>query len=1407
MKKIIVIIFVLIGFVAKAQLPANTFISRNFTGNTKSQWIILDSPLVNPILDTFYARYLGTQIIRIQGGDTSLWFYGGNRRWFRSLQAPDTLSLSNRISLKLNITDTTNKWWSVNKRFVDTVYRVNDSTIGFTINNGSQQTFQILGRSSGGGGGGSGTVTSVALSMPSAFSVSGSPITTNGTFAVSGAGTTSQYIRGNGTLATTDTSMIPSFSVKVRGLFSGAAPITLDQSTGVIGAINANASGTKGVATFNNSDFTDNGSGLISLRNPSGNPGVDTIYRTAGIDSIYFTINGTTYAIKDSTGGGSSGITQLTGDVTAGPGSGSQVATIANNAVTTSKINNNAVTLGKMATGTANRLLGYDGSGNASVISLTTTGSSGAATISGGVLNIPQYSGGSGSTNSNIGSGYRWAVPGTNNIITAFGNNTLTIDSSSNTNALTFKVDTSVIATKTDLLPKIYYYVDKYGAKGDSVTDNTSFVRAAIADMGPYGGILQFSQGNYVITDSIIIPANVTVAGVAGNANTNRIVMTLSADSFYLGSSTNILFRGGNKKCFVAGAGLPTLYKSGINFKNFNLRYQGSAPTAGAGIFIADGGNYHMDGITVSGFYDDVYQSVACYEVVTNSVFGEFAHCGFICNNTYIADWMDIAINNCLFYSGRYLSPLAAFYTQSPGGIKIQNCKTNLGVYDTAYLMRYAILIDDSLGVSQDILLNNLSLESFQNSAIKMHFGSQHQRLIALSNIQTYTVSDAIAPAIDIKYDLPTSSLGGQVLLENIMSYNAGEGGNVNPAVRLERVRYASIGKINERFYAKPYFSINCSDEKYTYTLDRDQSDTNSTNLWAGSVMNIMSDSSWFSGGPSSIRLLQGGHGSTAQALEIDYLHRLNASTGAIGDANAWLFIKKDTNGIVSATIENASTGVSAWTNLKLRAAGVTTNQFIVPGSGSGGYGIIASKNFGMYSNSNDIAIMSEGAAIKFGTTGTESGRFVSDKFLLGSTTDDATSLAQFTYSSGPQLSLKYNNIFYTTFKTSSGGILDIVPVAKTTRLAASSVFGASLNLISSAGTDPSSPNDGDMWNNGTLNYRHGSITVDLLNLTVPNGGTGRTSLTAYAVLTGGTTSTGALQQVSGVGTAGQVLTSNGAGVLPTWQTAAGGITTLNTLTAATQTFATGTSGSDFNISSATSTHTFNIPDASTSARGLVITTSQTFGGKKTFNDGAIVTTQTAVSGTSLVVSGDRTLGTAPGISGIGLQLASFTYTNTEASTTESGGQNFHLVNTPTLTSSNAVTYSGDVSTIRFVGAPIAGGSSTISHPWNIFANDVNYFQTLAMGLNEQSGDVTLGNGSIAIYTGSGGNTFTLPSLSGNPGKTYFIKNAGSGNLTLSRGGSDNLWDTSSVTTITIAAGGAVIVSAGTSFWYVQKTE
>jgi hypothetical protein len=74
-------------------------------------------------------------------------------------------------------------------------------------------------------------------------------------------------------------------------------------------------------------------------------------------------------------------------------------------------------------------------------------------------------------------------------------------------------------------------------------------------------------------------------------------------------------------------------------------------------------------------------------------------------------------------------------------------------------------------------------------------------------------------------------------------------------------------------------------------------------------------------------------------------------------------------------------------------------------------------------------------------------------------------------------------------------------------------------------------------------------------------------------------------------------------------------------LTAQVQNFATGTAGTDFGISSATSTHTFNLPTASASNRGALSSGDwTTFNGK--FN--------TPTGTTSQYVRGDGTLATFP---------------------------------------------------------------------------------------------------------------------------------------------------------------------------------
>lgn len=63
-----------------------------------------------------------------------------------------------------------------------------------------------------------------------------------------------------------------------------------------------------------------------------------------------------------------------------------------------------------------------------------------------------------------------------------------------------------------------------------------------------------------------------------------------------------------------------------------------------------------------------------------------------------------------------------------------------------------------------------------------------------------------------------------------------------------------------------------------------------------------------------------------------------------------------------------------------------------------------------------------------------------------------------------------------------------------------------------------------------------GQWTFPVKPLEVSSGGTGKSSITAYSPVFGGTTSTGDFQNLASIGTAGQALVSNGAGSLPSYQ-------------------------------------------------------------------------------------------------------------------------------------------------------------------------------------------------------------------------------------------------------------------------------
>ena len=164
----------------------------------------------------------------------------------------------------------------------------------------------------------------------------------------------------------------------------------------------------------------------------------------------------------------------------------------------------------------------------------------------------------------------------------------------------------------------------------------------------------------------------------------------------------------------------------------------------------------------------------------------------------------------------------------------------------------------------------------------------------------------------------------------------------------------------------------------------------------------------------------------------------------------------------------------------------------------------------------------------------------------------------------------------------------------------------------------------------GALTVSGGVGIAGALNLgtalSVGNGGTGVTSATNGELLIGNSSGTFTKATLTG---SGGISITNGNGSITI---ANDRLNSLNGLTTTTQTFATSTSGTDFAITSSTSTHTFALPDASTSARGVISTSAQTIGGLKTFNNGA--KSQDFISGVSGYFGGDPSVFTVGGTTG-----------------------------------------------------------------------------------------------------------------------------------------------------------------------------
>jgi len=251
---------------------------------------------------------------------------------------------------------------------------------------------------------------------------------------------------------------------------------------------------------------------------------------------------------------------------------------------------------------------------------------------------------------------------------------------------------------------------------------------------------------------------------------------------------------------------------------------------------------------------------------------------------------------------------------------------------------------------------------------------------------------------------------------------------------------------------------------------------------------------------------------------------------------------------------------------------------------------------------------------------------------------------------------------------------------------------------------------------NGSTGTASATIATDTLNVV----GTGLATTSA----TGKTLTIAVPTPIpSQTGNTGKFLTTNGTAV--SWANPTdNGITSLNLQTGVTQTFATGTSGTDFGISSATNTHTFNIPTASATNRGALSSTDWT-----TFNN-----KESALTFSSPLSRSVNTISIPVATTSINGYLSSTDWTTFNGKQAALNGTGFVKIsgttisydNSTYITGNQSITLSGDIS-----------GTGTTAITTTIGANKVTNAMLAQVATGTFHGRVTAATGNVETLTGT----------------------------------------------------------------------
>lgn len=267
---------------------------------------------------------------------------------------------------------------------------------------------------------------------------------------------------------------------------------------------------------------------------------------------------------------------------------------------------------------------------------------------------------------------------------------------------------------------KTFYNILTYGGVRDSTADNTTAINAAIAAMPANGGTLYFPTGVYRLSHSITILKPITILGDGMNGG---VGVPYSPNK----SATKIAFTIADSAAFKVNS-------PAFNIYNLDI-ISAVSPSAGSTPFkFNNAGKILINHVSSANFYDGARIESGTFEYLINDYHLDKVHrYGLFLDNSTLADYADQSITNCIIRPFDSTA-VAAFYIQGGGGARIIGNKINSGAGSASNRFIKGIYINNTSGTTSVLNITANSFENINNEIIYQSSGTAYGKIQITGN-------------------------------------------------------------------------------------------------------------------------------------------------------------------------------------------------------------------------------------------------------------------------------------------------------------------------------------------------------------------------------------------------------------------------------------------------------------------------------------------------------------------------------------------------------------------------------------------------------------------------------------------------------------------------------------------------